>query len=263
MRSPPTSPCSATRPRTDSFPPPAPGQGYADRSLEGEGLAVGDTIALGTARTPVEVIGWVSGTDYNLQSGLWVDGATWRDALNANIPDAAVAPGTFDAILVTPEEGVAPVDLAQAIDAAVPTVTTLTIDEAIAGVPGVAEQQSVFTSIIGTTFAVAGIVVALFFALLTIERIGLLGVLKAIGASSRTLAAGLTLQALLIAAGAFARRRAGRRSGAGDPGRGPAHAVVEPVRVHRRRPRDLRADRQRDLVRRIIRIDPASAVGGA
>ena len=31
------------------------------------------TIELGTARTPVEVIGWVSGTDYNLQSGLWVE----------------------------------------------------------------------------------------------------------------------------------------------------------------------------------------------
>ena len=54
-----------------------------------------------------------------------------------------------------------------------------------------------FTSIIGTTFVVAGIVVALFFALLTIERAGLLGVLKAVGASSRTLVAGLTLQAVL------------------------------------------------------------------
>jgi len=244
--------------------PPEPGQGYADRSLEGEGLGIGDTLELGAARTPVEVIGWVSGTDYNLQSGLWVDAATWRDALNANIPDAAVAPGTFQAVLVTPEEGATQADVAAAIDAAVPSVTTLTIDEAIAGVPGVAEQQGVFTSIIGTTFAVAGIVVALFFALLTIERIGLLGVLKAIGASSRTLAAGLTLQAMLIAAGALVL--------GGVLAVGLAQVIPEAV------PLTLSSSRfaftavglvtsaligSAISFRRIVRIDPASAVGGA
>ena len=57
------------------------------------------------------------------------------------------------------------------------------------------------------TFVVAGLVVALFFALLTLERVGLFGVLKAVGASSRTLAAGLALQAVLIALGAVRRGR--------------------------------------------------------
>lgn len=183
--------------------PPGPGQGYADSSLQKDGLQLGQTIELGTARNPVKVVGWVHGTNYNLQSGLWVDPATWQSALNANIPDAAVPTGTFQAILVTPEGGTSVPALAKAIDASVPGVTALTIDEAIAGVPGVTQQSSVFDSIIGVTFAVAGIVVALFFALLTIERIGLLGVLKAVGTSSQTLAAGLTLQAVLIAAGAL------------------------------------------------------------
>jgi putative ABC transport system permease protein len=244
--------------------PPSPGQGYADRSLRSEGLALGDTIELGTARTPVRVIGWISGTDYNLQSGLWVDAATWREALNANIPDAAVAPGTFQAVVVTPEEGVTPTDLAAAIDTAVPAVTTFTIDEAIAGLPGVRQQQSVFASIIGTTFVIAGIVVALFFALLTIERIGLLGVLKAIGASSSTLAAGLTLQAVLIAVGALIV--------GGALSFGLAQVLPDAV------PLTLSTSRFASTAfgllasaligsaisfRRIIRIDPASAVGGA
>jgi putative ABC transport system permease protein len=244
--------------------PPPPGQGYADRSLQDEGLQLGQTIELGTARTPVTVIGWVSGTDYNLQSGLWVDAPTWRTALNANIPDAAVAPGTFQAILVTPEEGTSDAQAAGDVEASVPAVTALTIDEAIAGVPGVTQQQSVFTSIIGTTFAVAGIVVALFFALLTIERVGLLGVLKAIGASSRTLAAGLTLQAVLIAAGALVL--------------GAVLALGSVQIIPDAVPLELSTGRfvftavglvvsaligSAISFRRIIRIDPASAVGGA
>ena len=145
-----------------------------------------------------------------------------------------------------------------------PTVTALTIHEAIAGVPGVSEQDGVFSSIIGVTFAVAGIVVALFFALLTIERVGLLGMLKAIGASSRTLAAGLTLQAMSIAAGALI---AGSLLALGL-------SKVIPDTV----PLTLSAGRfvftavglvvaaligSAISFRRIVRIDPASAVGGA
>jgi putative ABC transport system permease protein len=212
----------------------------------------------------VQVIGWVRDTDYNLQSGVWVEPGTWRRALNENIPDAALGPGTFQAILVTPEEGASVPDVANEIDERVRGVTALTIDEAIAGVPGVTQQQSVFTSIIGTTFAVAGIVVALFFALLTIERVGLLGVLKAIGASSRTLAAGLTAQAVLIAAGALLVGSA--------LALGLAQVIPDAV------PFQLSTGRlvftAVGLVvtaligsalsfRRIVRIDPASAVGGA
>jgi putative ABC transport system permease protein len=244
--------------------PPARGEGYADESLRTDGLSVGQTVALGRARIPVKVVGWVRDTDYNLQKGLWVAPVTWRAVLNENIPDAAVAPGTFQAVLVTPEEGTSPEQLADAIDAAVPSVTALTIGEAIAGLPGVAEQNSVFTAIIGVTFAVAGIVVALFFALLTIERLGLLGVLKAIGASSRTLAAGLSLQAVLIASGALA---VGSLLALGL-----ARVISDTV------PIALTSGRLAftaiGLVltallgsaisfRRIVRIDPASAVGGA
>jgi putative ABC transport system permease protein len=244
--------------------PPAPGQALADASLETDGLELGETLELGAARTPVEVIGWVDDTDYNLQSGVWVEPATWREALNANIPDAAVAPGTFQAILVTPEEGAGVAETADEIDGQVDGVTALTIDEAIAGIPGVTQQNSVFTSIIGTTFAVAGIVVALFFALLTIERVGLLGVLKAVGASSRSLAAGLTLQAVLIAAGALV---VGSALALGlaqlipdevpfelSPGRFAFTAVGLVVTA---------LIGSAISFRRIIRIDPASAVGGA
>ena len=244
--------------------PPASGQAYVDGSLQDDGISIGQTLEIGAARIPVEVVGFVEDTSYNLQGGVWVDAETWREILNANIPNAAVAPGTFQAIVITPVEGVTPDDLADRVDEQVPQVKVLTIDEAIAALPGVSQQQSVFGAIIGTTFTVAGLVVALFFALITIERVGLLGVLKAIGASSRTLAAGLTLQAVLIAAGAIAL--------GGLLTVGLASVIPDAV------PFEFSAGRftfttiglivtaligSAISFRRIIRIDPASAVGGA
>jgi putative ABC transport system permease protein len=183
--------------------PPERGMTWADGSLRDDGVEIGDTLLIGPARVPLEVAGWVEDTSYNLQAGLWVDADTWRAIVNANIPNGALADGTFQAILVTPEEGADAAALATRIDEAIPEVKALTIDEAIAALPGVSQQRTVFGAIIGVTLGVAGVVVALFFALITIERIGLLGVLKAVGASSASLAAGLTLQAVLIAIGAL------------------------------------------------------------
>jgi putative ABC transport system permease protein len=187
-----------------AVPPPLPaGQAYVDRSLARDGVELGQTLTLGDARTPVRVIGWVEDTSYSLSGGIWVEPKTWREVLAQSFPDQALPPDAFQAVLVTPQEGLAPQTLGSKIAAAVPGVDALTLDQAIASLPGVTQQQSVFTAVIGVTLVVAGLVVALFFALLTLERVGLFGVLKALGTPSRSLAGGLTIQALLIAAGAF------------------------------------------------------------
>ena len=78
------------------------------------------------------------------------------------------------------------------------TTSSLTEDEAINALPGVAAQESVFNQIIGLTVLIAIIVVALFFALITVERVGLYGVLKALGAGSGRLFAGVLLQAVIV-----------------------------------------------------------------
>jgi putative ABC transport system permease protein len=244
--------------------PPAPGVAFADRSLEDDGVELGQTLELGPARTPVRVVDWVQDTGYNLQAGIWVQAQTWRDAIAQNVPDATLAPGGFQAVVITPAEGQDPMTIGRDVERQVVGLRVLTIDEAIAALPGVSQQQSVFGAIIGVTFTVAGLVVALFFALLTIERLGLLGMLKALGASSRTLALGLTLQAVLIAAGALIVGGALTF----------ALAVVIPDTV----PLQLSPGRvlftavglvvtalvgSAISFRRIVRIDPASAVGGA
>jgi putative ABC transport system permease protein len=178
--------------------PPSPGTAYADRSLEGDGVTTGSELRVGPAGVPVKVVGWVSGTNYVGQGALWVSPATWRQVQNRNRPDQAVADGVFQVLVV--QAAGDPADLAARIDDATDArTTTLTTQAAADAMPGVRAQTQVMTGLIGVTLAVAGLVAALFFALLLIERTALYAGLKALGASSTTLAVGIVVQSVTVA----------------------------------------------------------------
>ena len=178
-------------------PPTRPGEAWADDTLEAEGVKEGDVIRLGPERSPVKVTGFVEDTRYSGQSTLWASIETWRQVQNANRPDARVTPGTSQALVVQASSNAA--ELAAKVDQATGGKTSsLTESETINALPGVSAQQSVFNQIIGLTVLIAIIVVALFFALITVERIGLYGVLKALGAGSGRLFAGVLLQAVIV-----------------------------------------------------------------
>jgi putative ABC transport system permease protein len=128
----------------------------------------------------------------------------------------------------------------------------------------VREQSSTFNAIIGSTLAVVLAVVGLFFSLLTLERTALYGVLKAVGASTGRLFAGIVVQAVVVAVIAFV---------AGSALAALADAVL-PAAV----PLQLTTGRfvftfvalivaavlgSAISLRRVTRIDPASAIGSS
>ncbi len=243
--------------------PPTDGSGVADSRLQDQGVSKGDTILVGPAATPIKITGFVDDTGYLLQGSVWVNLTTWRSVQNANRPDSAVAEGVVQALVVRGTGSHA--SIAAAIDGATAGATkTLTIDEAVLALPGVKQQKDTFNQIIYTTLAVVLAVVGLFFSLLTLERIGLYGVLKAIGASSRRLFAGVLLQALLVAAVAFVI----------GSGLAMAAAAAIPAKV----PLQLEPSRfiftfigvvvaavlgSAISLRRVTNVDPASAIGTA
>src|SRR3546814_889170 len=139
--------------------PPAAGEVYADESLEGEGIAEGDTLRLGPARSEVRVIGFLEDSRYSGQGSLWGSLDTWREVLGENRPGERVGDGIVQVLVV--ETGEAEADeVADRIDEATSSATsTLTISGAIDALPGVAQQQSVFNQIIGVTIIVAIVVV--------------------------------------------------------------------------------------------------------
>jgi putative ABC transport system permease protein len=175
----------------------------ADERLLEDGVEVGDTLTLpGDADVPV--VATVPDVAYAGQPSLWVPLATYRELVAAARPDSPLGDDGVNALAVTLADDADAAAVAAAIDEATGTTETLTVDDAIAAIPGVADQQGVFTAIIAATLLVAGLVVALFFALLTLERADLYAVLKALGASTRELATGVAVQAVAVALGAAA-----------------------------------------------------------
>ena len=152
----------------------------------------------------MSVVGWVSDTDFLLQGGLWGTIDTWREVLSSARPDQVLAPGTYQVLTVSTAAGADPARVAAAIDAATGGKTqTVARSFAVDSLPGITQQRSTFTAIIDTTLFVAALVVALFFVLLTIERVGMYAVFKAVGASSGQLFGQVVLQAVMIAAVSF------------------------------------------------------------
>lgn len=181
--------------------PPPPGDGLADRSLSQEGVAIGDVLAVGPQGVPIRVSGWVQDASYLGQPGLWVAPATWRRVLATAAPDRVLPEGTWQALVVDAEGDAAAV---AARSARATGAEALPLDEAISRLPGVEAQRASFLQLIGATTLVAGLVVALFFALITLERVRLFGVLKAVGVSSAQLLGALALQALTVTGAAYA-----------------------------------------------------------
>lgn len=172
-------------PRGATGPLPPDGRVIADDSLRSEGVREGDVLRLGPARSPVEVVGFVDDTRYAGQATLWGSLATWREVQSANRPGERVGDGVVQALVIGDGDGAAPAPAA-IDDATRGATSTLSVAGAIDSLPGVAQQRTVFNQIIGVTVVVAALVVALFFALITVERTALYGVLKAIGAGSGT-----------------------------------------------------------------------------
>lgn len=243
---------------------PGYGEAYADEVLQADGIDIGMEILLGPARSPITVIGWVSDTSFNGQGGLWASPDTWRDVLADNRPSARLADGVFQSLVVRGEGD--PGELAAAIDAATGGATeSFTITDAVNAIPGVEEQQGTFNQIIGVTIAIALVVIALFFALITVERTALYGVFKALGARSSTIFAGLVAQAVVVTL--VAATVAGGLVIALD-------RAIPPGSV----PLDVSAGRIINSVilllvaavvgcafslRRVLRVDPASAIGSS
>jgi len=243
--------------------PPAPGEGYADVRLESAGVTIGDTVQIGPS-SPIRIVGFVKDTRYLQNALLWVDLDTWRSTTKLIRPESTVGDGIVQALGFDVASGADIAKVVVSIDAATNSITSsLSSDDTINATPGVASQNSVFTLIIVTTLLVAALVVSLFFAFLTLERVPMYGVLKAIGSGSGQLFAGVLLQSIVVSVIAFA-------IGLG---------IVAPLALSAPESLPFSLSAQRIIVtivglgssailgglvslRRVIKIDPAAAIGG-
>ncbi len=156
-------------------------------------IEVGDTLVIGPDAEPVEIVAFIDDVSQGSPT-VWASTENWRTvaaALAIDLPPQ----GSSQVVII---EG-------DAADVRAPDgIQVVDTDEVIDALAVVQQQSSTFEGIIGVTFIVTLIVVALFFALLTLERVLQYAVLKAIGASTRDLLGTLVTQAVAISAVAVA-----------------------------------------------------------
>lgn len=187
---------------TDVVPePPSDGGAVVDTAL-GDVLGVeeGDSLLIGPASVEITVAALVDDLSQGSPT-IWLGTEQWRTVVESANPTALPPQGSSQALVARPSGEMTETelsDVAQSVTDTVEGVEVATVAETIGALDVVQQQSGTFAGIIGVTFAVTLLVVALFFALITLERTGLYAVLKAIGARSSDLLIGLSVQALVI-----------------------------------------------------------------
>lgn len=243
--------------------PGEPGVVLSDSSLQAEGVSLGDTLTIVGASQPLTVVGFVEDSRYLLAHSLWVPLATW-EALRIEVrPETARLEAFVQAFPILIDEGADVESVAGAIDRAMGSTETVTTDEAALSLPGVAQQESTFTAIIAASFIVVALVIALFFALVTLEKRGQFAILKAIGSSNVALLRGVLVQALIATIAGYAIGFVlARLLGLALPATVPVAFLPATAASLFLATVAMGGIGAAFSFRRVIRIDPASALGG-
>lgn len=236
------------------MPEPGAFEVVVDRQVLRRGIDIGSVINLNDG-PDFEVVGVVEDAGFGFVTA-WTHHDAFEEARREVRPEMAAMAGTTQALGVSGSFD--PATLEQATGLAVATP-----EEAIDSIPGTAQQKSTLSGIVYTTFAVAAVVVGLFFALVTLEKRNEYAVLKAIGMPNRTLVGALIVQALVASAiGYLFGLVLARAVGAVLPASVPALFLNDTAITLLGTTLFMGALGAIFSFRRVTRIDPANALGG-
>lgn len=170
---------------------PQPGEleVLVDGQTARRGVEIGSIIEV-TDGLNLTVVGVAEDAGFGFTTA-WTSHDVFHEVRSEVRPELEALAGTSQSLGVVSQEGGSP-DLT-----GIDEVEVATVQEAIDALPAAAQQKSTLDAIVYTTFAVAAIVVGLFFALITLEKRSEYAVLKAIGMSSRTLVGAIFVQAIV------------------------------------------------------------------
>jgi putative ABC transport system permease protein len=170
------------------------GKVLADRRfLDERDLRIGDTVEVSSRLQSFtfEIVGEVDEGPFFFQNPLWGSIDDWR---LLKYGDDARAPAAT--LVMVSGKG----DLTKVVPRAVPGTEAATPGKTFNSIPGVRPQQNTANAIQGFGLVIGATVIGVFFYVLTIQKVGQIGVLKAIGASSWFVFRQLLVQVMLISA---------------------------------------------------------------
>lgn len=160
------------------------------------GFDIGDVVTVEPDGAAITIVGIARDINYSVQPVLFVDFDTFEAAKRTRNPDAEqILPS---AIAVKVADGSTAAQVAQRINDQVDGVEALTRQEAVDGSPGVSSVRTSFTVILGLFYLVVPLVTGLFFLIVTFQKASALTLLRAIGASARSLVWSLLVQVVIV-----------------------------------------------------------------
>lgn len=236
--------------------PQAPGEAAVD----GGGVAIGDVVVLDPGGTKLTVVGLIRGAQFNALPTAYVSLDTYNQAVTDANPGLPFVP--INAVAFDVDAGQDPQTVAQAVAATVPGVTAYPLARAVELIPGISSITQSFGILVGLTFVIGIVVIGFFFLILTVQKMRAFTLLRAIGASNARLAGSVAVQIVVVvllasALAVLLTLLAVRGLNTGIPvtlNPGLILGTVLAVLVF-----SLLAGLL--SIRRIVRIDPATAVG--
>ncbi|GAE06199.1 heme efflux system permease HrtB [Paenibacillus sp. JCM 10914] len=164
-------------------------QAMVDRSLKDAGLRLGDRVVDQATGAAFTIQAFTGGQSFSHAPVIHINFEGWKalqpgGAQQGNVWNAIALTGKSDTIMT----------LAQEIDG----IEIMTTNEALQGIPGFKEEQGSLTMMIVFLFIIAAFVLAVFFYVITIQKVNQFGVLKAIGAGTGYLVRSMIVQVLLL-----------------------------------------------------------------
>ena len=167
-----------------------------EAAVDGGGVAIGDTIVLEPTKIEMTVVGLLRGAQFNALPTAYVSLDTYAAALDAANPGLPFVP--VNAVAFDVADGADPAEVAASVSATVPGTVGYTVDDAVAKIPGIDSISQSFGILVGLTFIIGIVVIGFFFLILTVQKLKAFTLLRAVGASTRSLASAVALQITLV-----------------------------------------------------------------
>lgn len=174
-------------------------QNFADET----GLNVGDRIEIRSLQGkdyeyyPVEIIGITDGQEYLYRPSIFVPYLTW-DKIRPQPATINKSEFTTNIIAIKVAEDYTPAWVAARIETQVPDLEVVDKKSAILAIPGYLVQQQTLNTQQGFTLLIGVLVIGGFFQIQMLQKIPLMGVLKAIGTPNKTVALAVVSQIVLV-----------------------------------------------------------------
>ncbi len=164
------------------------------------GLQVGDSITVESTQGTVdqlydlEVVGISDGQQFFFAPSVAVPLDTWNRIRSRPTDSPSSGELVFNIVAVQLENPDELVTMADVLEARVNNIEAVDVVTAYESAPGYSEQQSTIQTQRGFTLLIGVLVVGGFFQIQTLQKVVQVGVLKALGASNRTVALATTFQ---------------------------------------------------------------------